>query len=212
MTKTKLLTILAVMVLVTITIPPISAHHSVELQDVIDDISELFQITSDLQAQTDQNTSDVSDIKLGVSNSTALLDMIEDLETVQLSEQAEQDQMQLDIATLQGQVSILSAGGGAETNTNLELAAQASSSGAINPQIKEFVFYGDILCEIEASGFVVIEFGGNTTVQHNTNCSALNGDLIILDTVIDELFQIGDILVLDRVATTWNEVYRSQTP
>jgi len=212
MTKSKLLTILAVMVLVTITIPPISAHHSIELQDVMDDISELFQTTSDLQSQTDQNTSDVSDIKLGVSNSTVIIDFIADLISTQNSEQLEQDQMQLLIATLQGQVSILSAVEEVGTTTNLPMTTQASSIGAINPQQKEFIFYGDTLCEIEGINYVVIQFGGNTTVLHNSNCSALNGDPIILDTATDEIFLEGDILVLDRVSTTWDEVHRSQTP
>ena len=123
---------------------------------------------------------------------------------------SEVDANTIDIIAIQAQISLLSIVD--ESQYQVQMTTQASSNGAINPQKTEFVFYGDVLCEIEASGYVVIQFGGTTTVKHNNNCSTSNGDVIILDTAIDEFFKPGDILVLDKITTTWNEVYRNQTP
>lgn len=188
MTKSKLA--LAGLVLIILMVPTAFANPGVP-SSVIDleaSFTGFEAFLTDLTSEVDANMLDIANLQ---GNQTAI---------------------QTDIAILQGQIAVLSAGGPQGTNTALPMTTQASTTGAINPQKTEFIFYGDTLCEIEASGYVVIEFGGDTLVKHNNNCSALNGDLINLNTAIDESFKQGDILVLDRVSSTWDEVFRSQTP
>jgi len=91
--------------------------------------------------------------------------------------------------------------------STIELLPLGSIDGAMNPQGGKILFYGDVLCKIEAGGSLYIEFGGDTTVKHLNDCSARNGNLINLDPAIDTVFHQGDVLVLERVTLNWEQVF-----
>ncbi len=143
---------------------------------------------------------------------------------IQISEQTEQDIIQGDIATLQTDVSVL------QSNLTtlsfeiddlqeklfieraIEMSPVGSVFGAINPQTKGIIFFGDTLCRIEQSGTLVIIFAANTTVVHqDITCSTENGNPINLETNSNEVFQAQDTLALQRILNEWVEVYRDQT-
>jgi len=95
--------------------------------------------------------------------------------------------------------------------SSIELDPLGSFEGAINPQTRKVLFYGDVLCEIEAAGSIYLQFGGDTTVKHLNDCTANNGNQINLNPPMDTVFHEGDILVLERLSVNWEEVFRSQT-
>jgi len=93
----------------------------------------------------------------------------------------------------------------------IDLLPLGTIDGAINPQSRAILFYGDILCEIEASGSMYIQFGGDTTVKQLDDCTSRNGNPINLDPPLDTVFHEGDILVLERITPQWEQVFKSQS-
>ena len=95
------------------------------------------------------------------------------------------------------------------TTTNIELTPLGSSDGAINPQgTRQILFYGDVLCEIEAGGSMYFKFGGDTLVKHLDDCTTRNGSPINLNPPTDTMFHEGDILVLERITTNFEVVFQ----
>ncbi len=95
--------------------------------------------------------------------------------------------------------------------SSIELDPLGSFDGAINPQTRNILFYGDVLCEIESAGSMYLQFGGDTLVKHLDDCTSRNGNQINLNPSMDTVFHEGDILVLERITVNWEEVFRSQT-
>jgi len=98
---------------------------------------------------------------------------------------------------------------------SLELTLAASQTGEFFTQASEVLYYGDTLCRIEQFGpsYLLIEFGGETLVQHNNlscvNDRGANSRLIELEGGTDFTFNQGDRLILDRnIGLKWHEVAR----
>jgi len=92
------------------------------------------------------------------------------------------------------------------------------NEGSITPGSSGFggaqLLYGDTLCKINSlrqSG-VLIVFGGDTTVLHQTNCFvSAAGELISLVGGADVNFKKGDVLVLAPRGGSNVEIFRDTT-
>jgi len=96
----------------------------------------------------------------------------------------------------------------------LEFKMLASLNGNINPQSGNLaiLFFGDTLCKIEGGTSYLIQFGMQTTVEHDNQSSCDgNGELISLEGNSDAVFQEGDILVLRSSNGLFTEVFRDQS-
>lgn len=143
---------------------------------------------------------------------------IDSLNSTQLSELAEQNVIQTDIATALAhvddhhnervvtdvQISGLDARLFALENQkeefNIELRPFADNDGALRLTAASIILYSDELCKIDSINTgpnLYIQFGNTTTVRHETDCEpGPRGTLISLISETDEVFNKGDVLVL----------------
>jgi len=121
------------------------------------------------------------------------------------------------ITDLQEQIDAIPAGSQGETDDlPVEFIMITTLTGMITPQGDRIgiLFFGDTLCIIEGGSSFLIKFGGQTTVDHDTNtCNKFsNNHAILLEGNSDAVFQKGDILALQQSNGFYHEVYREQTP
>ena len=100
----------------------------------------------------------------------------------------------------------------------LDLLVAATNTGEALLQSAQVLFYGEKLCRIAGGGgiAVLIEFGGETLVQHNNAlCPEIYGNSrpIELKDGSDHTFHKGDRLILAlNPGPNWNEVSREIVP
>lgn len=141
---------------------------------------------------------------------------IDSLISTQISEQSEQDGIQVDINLAELDIlnnkNRLAALENKQFVPEFGLSLRASLDGAVNPLGFAMLYHGDVLCKIETGSTTYIQFGSNTTVKHENNCSPNNGNLISLASGITENFTRGDVLVLEKNFVTGfsQEVFRDQ--
>ena len=98
----------------------------------------------------------------------------------------------------------------------LDFGLVSISNGRIGSGISgAHLFYGATLCEFEAlhtERGILIVFGGDTTVLHETVCvTNTSGELISLVGGTDVSFKKGDVLVLARSGSFNVEIFRDTT-
>ena len=98
----------------------------------------------------------------------------------------------------------------------LDFGLVSTASGRVGGSIGgAHLFYGDTLCEFDsldsARGLLIV-FGGDTTVLHQTDCfTTASGELISLVGGADVDFKKGDVLVLARSGGFNVEIFRDTT-